>query len=391
MRLLRGLAGLVGFAFVLLWGVAGCGDGGSSSSAGGGSRPGAGSGPGPGSAPAGGGAVAEDAGVKRIIILNNGDSPFWDAARAGMDEAAQDLKLKEAGLQAVFESNDATPQGQLEKLRQFTSQSDIAAVGLSAIDGNNAAIADQMRALRKKGVQVVTIDSDVDRDHHRDARLAFIGTDNRAGGRELGKCAKGLRPDGGKYVTFVGRSGAQNAIERIDGFAEGAGDRFKALDKMEDENDRTRARDNVRNAIRNHPDLNTLVGIWSYNAPAIADVVKETGRRKDFAVVVFDAEPLAIQQIGEGLIDAMVVQNPYQMGYQGVRLMKALAQKDRAAVKTMLPNEGKPDGDLIDTGLKVVVPDRGSPLKAELFDQKTEFLKLSDFSKWLEKYHLTGS
>ena len=46
---------------------------------------------------------------------------------------------------------------------------------------------------------------------------------------------------------------------------------------------------------------------------------------------------------------------------------------------------------IYDTGLKVVVPDEGSPLKAEMFDKKTEFLKLSDFRKWLDKYKLTGS
>ena len=310
-----------------------------------------------------------------------------------MEEAARDLQLKEAGFRAVFESNDATPQGQLDKLRQFASQSDIAAVGVSAIDGNNAAIADQMRELRKKGVHVVTIDSDVDRGRFADARFAFVGTDNLAGGRELGKCAKGLRPEGGGYVTFVGRTGAQNAIERIGGFGQGAGEKFKALDSMPDENDRTRARDNVRNAIRNLKDkgLNTLVGIWSYNAPAIVDVVRDMKVRKDFTIVVFDAEPLAIQQTGEGMIDAMVVQNPYQMGYQGVRLMKALVQDDKKIVGEMLPNHGKPDGDLYDTGLKVVVPDDGSALKAEMFDKKTEFLRLGDFKKWLAKYKLTGS
>src|SRR5262245_14224364 len=292
----------------------------------------------------GGGGGGAAGGAKRIIILNNGDSPFWDACRAGLLEAEKELKLKEAGLKAAFESNDATPQGQIDRLRQFASQSDIAAVGVSAIDGNNVAIADQMRELKKKGVQVITIDSDVDRERLRDARTAFIGTDNLAGGRELGKCAKGLRPMGGQYVCFVGRTGAQNAIERMNGFAQGAGDKFKELDRMADENDRTRAKDNVRNAIRNHPGLNTLVGIWSYNAPAIADVVKQEGRRKDFTVVVFDAEPLAIQQMGEGLIDAMVVQNPYQMGYQGVRLMKALVEDDKKVVGEMLPNLGKPDG-----------------------------------------------
>ncbi len=91
---------------------------------------------------------------------------------------------------------------------------------------------------------------------------------------------------------------------------------------MVDDVDLARARDNVRNAIQNHKDkLRSLVGIWSYNAPAIADVVKEMGnRKKDFTVVAFDAEPIAIKKSARGTIDAMVVQNPYQMGYQGVRL-----------------------------------------------------------------------
>jgi ribose transport system substrate-binding protein len=360
MRRLRGLTGLIGLGLGLMLALAGCGE-------------------------------SNSTGGKRLIILNNGDSPFWDACRVGMEEGEKDFKLKDAGLRAVFESNDSTPQGQLDRLRTFASQSDIAAIAISAVDGNNSAVADQLRELKKKGVHILTVDSDVDREHLRDVRTAFIGTDNLVGGRELGKCAKGLRPQGGKYVTFVGRTGAQNAMERINGVAEGAGDKFKSLDTMADETDRSRARENVRNAIRNHPDANVLVGIWSYNAPAIADVVKESGRRKDFTVVVFDAEPNAIAQMGDGLIDAMVVQNPYQMGYQAVRLMKALVQNDQATVKEMLPNQGKPDGDLIDTGLKVVVPDEGSPLKPEMFDKRTEFLKLSAFKKWLDKYNLTGS
>jgi ribose transport system substrate-binding protein len=180
-------------------------------------------------------------------------------------------------------------------------------------------------------------------------------------------------------------------MDRIEGVRQGAGDKFKALDNMGDETDLNRARENVRNAIVNHPQLNTLVGIWSYNAPAIVDVVKERKNRDQFTIVVFDAEPLAITQMGEGMIDAMVVQNPYQMGYQGVRLLKALVEDDKGTIKQMFPNLGKPDGDLYDTGIKVVVPDPGSPLKREMFDKKTEFLKLTDFREWLEKYHLTGS
>jgi ribose transport system substrate-binding protein len=328
---------------------------------------------------------------KRIIILTNGYSPFWDAAKVGLNEAAVDFKFKDAGLKAILEPNDSTPEGQVTKLRQYASQSDIVAIGISACDAGNDSVADEMRKLKDKGVHILTIDSDIDRDRLRDTRIAFIGTDNLAGGRELGKCARHLRPQGGELITFVGRTGAQNAIDRIKGVHEGAGDKFKTWPTMGDDTLEDRARKNVRDAIANYPKLDTLVGIWSYNAPAIADVVKEKDRRKDFTVVVFDAEPLAIQQMADGMIDAMVVQNPYQMGYQGVRLMKALVEKDDKTIEKMLPNRGKPEGDIIDTGLKVVVPDEGSPLQPEMFDKNTQFLKLSQFRQWLEKYKLTGS
>ncbi len=332
------------------------------------------------------------AATKRIIILTNGNSPFWDAARAGMQSAEKELNLNAAGLRAVLEVNDGTPQGQLDKLRQFASQNDIAAVGVSALDAGNVAIADAMTELQKKGVRVVTIDSDVDRDKLRKSRFGFIGTDNLAGGRELGICAKNLRPDGGGYVTFVGRTGAQNAIERVGGFAQGAGEKFKSLDNMGDDLDRTRARDNVRNAIQNHAGkLVAVVGIWSYNAPAIVDVVKEMNKRSELTVVAFDAEPVAIEQMAAGMIDAMVVQNPYQMGYQGVRALKALIEDDRKTVAEMFPHHGEPEGDVYDTGLKVVVPDAKSPLKKQMFGAKTEFLTLGEFRGWLSKNNLTGS
>lgn len=329
--------------------------------------------------------------AKRIIILTNGDSPYWDACREGLNAANSELKLADAGLKAVLDVNDGTPQGQLSKLQQYGTQSDIAAIGVSAIDANNVAVADELRSLQKKGVKVLTIDSDLDRAQFRDARFAFIGTDNLTGGKVLGTCAKGLKADGGEYVTFVGRTGAQNAIERIDGFGQGAGEKFVAKDKMADDTDKALARENVRNAIRNHAGLNVLVGIWSYNAPAIVDVVRELDRRKDFTVVVFDAEPGAITAMKDGQIDAMVVQNPFMMGYQGVKLMQAMIADDKAVIAELLPNHGQPEGDIIDTGLKVIVPRDDSALKADQFDKSVEFLTLPAFQDWLTKYGLTGS
>lgn len=330
-------------------------------------------------------------GLKRIIILVNNPSPFWDACRAGVLDSNAELNLEAQGFVASMEVPDGTIQGQLDRLRQFATQSDIAAIGISPLESDNAAIADELKKLKGKGIPVITFDSDLDRERFRDLRYAFLGTNNRGAGEVLGKCAQVLRPEGGEYVTFVGRTGAQNAIERIDGFATGAGEKFVQKDKMADGGDRSKAQENVRNSLRNHPDLNTLVGIWSYNAPAIVDVVREQKVREKVAITVFDAEPGTIAAMKQGDVDVLVVQDPYAMGMQSVKLLAALLKKDQSLISEMLPTYGNPEGDLYDTGIKVVVPGDDSPIKADLFPGKVQHMTLPTFEAWLQKYGLTGS
>jgi ribose transport system substrate-binding protein len=337
-------------------------------------------------------------GKKRVILLTNGDDPFWDVVRSGMKDAERDLKLSAGGLKIEVDKNDATPKGQIDKLTQYANQTDIAAVAISATDAKNTQLADALRQLIKQGVQVITLDSDVDRSTAKDARFAYLGTNNIVGGRELGKAAKGLRPEGGIYAAFVGLPTAANASERLQGFEEGAGDKFKRAEYLTDKMDRSVAQKNVRDALDRHPEINTLVGIWSYNADAIARTVKELAVREKETVVVFDASPDAIHDIGDGLIDAMVVQNPYQMGYDGVRLMKALVENAQATIHSIVPDwsaEKKEftsaDGDVITTELRIVVPNNQSPLKREMFEEKTKFFTLPEFKKWLDERKLKSS
>jgi ribose transport system substrate-binding protein len=331
-------------------------------------------------------------GAKRIILLNNTDSPFWDAARAGIKKAQDELKLAEVGFSASMDSNDGTDTGQIEKLRQYGTQSDIAAVIISPISSTNPAIADELKKLKAKGVTIGCFDSDLDAKFQQH-REFYVGTNNIAGGQVLGTAAKMLKPAGASYVQFVGVDSQQNAIERMNGFTSAVGEAFPQKDRKLDDADRNRARDNVRDVIAKYPDLSLLVGIWSYNAPAIVDVVKEKNARDKFTIVTFDAEAIAIQQMQDGMIDAMVVQNPFAMGFESVRYAFAKAQGDQDTLKKMFPNMGQPGGDILDTGLKVVVPN-GSPLKPEMFEsfgKSVEFLDLPAFQTWLKQYDLTSS
>ena len=349
------------------------------------------------SAQAGGAPATPTAGTKRFIFLTNGDDPFWDACNAGLIAGAKEFGLEAKGLRAVMEKNNGTAQGQIEKLRQFSSQPDIAGVAISVIQAENAAIVEEMKNLAAKGVKVITVDGDVNRTTFRDARAYYLGTDNITGGRLLGSAAakilKGRGATGGGYAQFAGFTDNDNARARMNGFQESVGAEYKEVDRMSDEMDLAKARDNVRAAIINHPGLVALVGIWAYNAPAIAEVVQERGIRDKVAIVTFDAQAAALEHMAGGRIDAMVAQNPFDMGVQTVRLLLAMHAGDEATIAAMFPKGDSPDGDIYTTGLRLIVPD-GSELLGPSdvpADGSVEFMPLSKFREWLGRYGLSSS
>jgi ribose transport system substrate-binding protein len=318
--------------------------------------------------------------------------------RTGMEKAAADFNLSAANLRVEMDKNDGTAKGQLDKLRQYAGQTDIAAVAISVTDAESSAIAQAMKDLQNQVIHVITIDSDIDRDSYRDSRFAYLGTDNIIGGEELGKAAKGLRPNGGSYATFYGIAAAANVIERTSGFAKGAGESFKKVDGLSDDMDITKAQNNVRTVLQNHPEIDTLVGIWAYNAHAIVSVVKELDIRDKTKIVVFDAAPKAIGHMNDGFIDAMIVQNPYQMGYLGTQLMRALVEGDHATIGKMFPGYDVPaqqfhskSDDILTTELRVVVPNSSSPLSPSMFRPDTQFFTAEEFNSWLRERNLTGS
>lgn len=306
----------------------------------------------------------------RFVFITNSNSPFWDAARKGLDDAEKEF---EADVELI--RNDSSTAGQIRRLEQVGAQRDVRGVMVSVVEPNAGGIIDQMKALRAKGIPVLALDSD----GRKETRDAYIGTNNMEAGRALGRAAAQLLPGGGKAVAFVGIRSAQNAQERVNGFKEGAGAGIQVIDVMEDSGDVNKARRNVAAALQNHPDLRMLVGIWSYNAPAIVDEVNAAGKRSSLKLVTFDAEPNTLLALKDGLLDATAVQNPYLMGYLGVKVLKALLNKDDATVKAVVGEAG-----IKDTGIRLVVPD-ASTISSDVL------VRFSDFKKDLDAKGLTSS
>ena len=309
----------------------------------------------------------------RLMFITNGTGDWWNAVEKGMEDGGAKF-----GAKVEMRRNDGKSEGQIRLLEDALSLPDVKGVAVSVLEADSPGIADKMRELQKAGKIVIAIDSD----GQPDARKAYIGTFNRKAGEVAGKVAATLRPAGGKTAVFVGTASAANAIERREGFFAGAGKAFEQAEVYEDGTDLNRAQANVQTAITKYPDLGVLLGLWSYNAPRIAEEVNKSPElAKKVLVVTFDLDELAVGFLESSKIQATVCQNPYEMGYQGVKLLKAFVENDEKTVGEMLPN----GATTIDTGVRVIVPSTDSPVKGD------NVIDIKAMKEWLSSKGLKSS
>ena len=75
-----------------------------------------------------------------------------------------------------------------------------------------------------------------------------------------------------------------------------------------------------------------MVGIWSYNGPAIYSAVKGAGKQGKIQIVAFDQEDDTMTGIKDGTIAGTIVQQPYQFGYESVIMLDKLAKGDKSGI-----------------------------------------------------------
>lgn len=225
-----------------------------------------------------------------FVVLAPRQTSFWDAVKLGMTHAVSSSEMPAAGCRATMLAGDGTAKTQLAQLQRLATRTDLAGVAVCPEDSKSEALAEELRKFTARGIPVVTIDSDVDREKFRDVRAAYVGVDNRALGRALGEAATQLAGGGG-YVLFSGNPDSQRSIDRIRGFQEGVGNRWKCLRTIDDRFDPAVIRREVREAIRTFAArLSAFVALEAGPAVAVADAVREAGPSRDLKVLAGDTE-----------------------------------------------------------------------------------------------------
>jgi ribose transport system substrate-binding protein len=258
--------------------------------------------------------------VKLAFVTNN-PSNFWTLARKGTEAADKELDNAEV----EFQIADGTAADQRRIVDNLLTKG-VMGIALSPVDPANQT---QMINDMAQKVVVLTQDSDAPDTN----RMAYIGTDNLASGKQAGELIKKALPDGGKIVLFVGRKDAQNAKERYEGIQQAiAGTKIQILDVKTDDADEVRAKANVADTIVRYPDVSALIGLWAYNGPAIVSALKEAKKLGKIQVVCFDDDPATVAAIMDGSVFGTIVQQPYEFGYQAVHLMNSIIAGDKSGI-----------------------------------------------------------
>ena len=290
-------------------------------------------------------ALAQD--KPQLAFVVNAASDFWKLAEAGVNRAQQELPDYDLQFRYPAQGTAAL---------QNALMDDLVAAGTDAIMISSADPKNSVDAFNRIAGQVplFTTDSDAPTSD----RIAYLGSSNTLAGVQAGEIALEAMPDGGKCMGFVGFLGADNAIERIAGFrqaVEGSG--IELLDVRGDDVDFARARSNVDDVFAANPDIDCMVGFYSYNPPKIYEALQAAGKLGEITVIGFDEDPITLGAVREGSFAGTVVQDPYQWGYQGMHLMAKFLEGDASEI---------PEDGLMIVPTKVIDQSNVDAFEAEL-------------------------
>jgi ribose transport system substrate-binding protein len=279
-------------------------------------------------------------GKPKVAFVSNNAESFWSIAEAGTRKAAA-----EEDVEVLFRKpaqGDAAQQK--EHIDTILGQG-IQALAISVIDPDNQA--PYLDEIAEK-VPLLTQDNDAP----NTKRKCYIGTDNYTAGKAVGQLVQEVMPDGGILVLFVGdlkplnaQQRRQGVLDQLAGVKDAKGEpgddgtkygNYTLYDTYLDQPEGPqKAKENAVDALTkldNKKQPICMVGLWAYNPPAILSAVKDKGKEGAIKIVGFDEDTATLQGIADGAIYATVVQQPFQFGYEAVKMMAALARGDNSQV-----------------------------------------------------------
>ena len=306
----------------------------------------------------------DTSGTPTIAVIPKGTSHvFWQSIHAGAEKAARELGVKIIWRGPLREDDRDS---QVSEVQGFVSRG-VSGIVLAPLD--DAALASPVADAKGRGIPVVVIDSGLKGDDY----VSFVATDNRKGGRMAGDHLAAVLNHAGKVVMLRYAEGSESTIQREEGFLEAIGSQ-KAIEVVSANQyggaDVEGAYKKGEALLSRYKQPDGSLGIGGIFCPnesttmAMLRVLEDNGWAGKVKFIGFDASDSLVKGLSDGHIEGLVLQDPVNMGYLGVKTLVAHLNGQKVERR-------------IDTGVRLVT-------RAQMDDPDAHELLHPDLSKWLK-------
>lgn len=280
---------------------------------------------------AGGAAAAADKKLQFAVVPKAMNNPYFDLSRDGCMARAKSLGNVDCIYTGPVEHE---PAAQVQIIQDLITQG-VDGLAISVSDAD--AVISVIKQARDAGITVITFDAD----SPNSARQAYVGTDNKAMGAELGRQVIKLHPQSGLYITQSGGPAAENLNERLEGLnsvLQGAGWKLAPGSPAFCNDDSALADQQLSDLYTANPTADAIVpvGGWALFAPeAYRSFVNAHRKEYDshkLTLVMPDTLRIEVELLRDGYAQVLVGQRPYEMGEKAMDILLALKKGQKVPV-----------------------------------------------------------
>src|SRR6266567_7928392 len=293
------------------------------------------------SGPTGAGALKK---LTIAVIPKGTTHEFWKSIHAGSLKAARELSTKDTAVEVIWKGplKEDDREAQIQVVEGFSSQG-VSGIVLAPLD--NRALVRPVEEAKRAGVPTVIIDSGLE-----STQIAsFVATDNRKGGSLAADRMGQLLNGKGKVLLLRYMEGSASTQDREAGFVERLKEKYPGIELISSDQYAGPTRDTAKRASENLLNRfgDELQGIFTPNESSTAGMLlalQDIGKAGKVTFIGFDTSESFLAAMRNKQLQGIVVQNPFNMGYLGVRTMADFLL-------------GKSVEKRIDTGVTMVTPD----------------------------------
>jgi len=312
----------------------------------------------------------ESAGSKyRIAVIPKGTTHvFWKSIHAGAVKAGKELK--ELGVEIIWKGplKEDDRESQIRVMEDFITRG-VSGIVLAPLD--DVALRMPVKDAANYGIPVVIIDSGLKSDDY----ISFVATDNYIGGRKGGEHLASVLGGKGKVIMLRYQEGSASTMNREQGFLDVLKEKYPQIEVVSANQyggatteSAYQASENILAPLRTPDGGLTIDGIFCPNestAFGMLRALQDSGLAGKVKYVGFDSSDRLVEALANGQIHGLVLQDPINMGYLGVKTIVAHLQGQKVDKK-------------IDTGSAVATPEN-------MNDPDIKRLLEPDFKKWLNE------